>query len=59
MPSAHRYLCEDEKADMKECLFGEKRVKSSNYSIEIWIFLLVSSSTIYVSTSSQEKSPIS
>ena len=29
MPSARRYLCEDEKADMKECLFAEKRVSRS------------------------------
>ena len=26
MPSTHRYLCEDEKADVRECMLAEKRV---------------------------------
>lgn len=53
MPSTRRHLCEDEKDDVKECMFAEKRVSRSIvcFYIIYSYFLIVSSSTIYVSTS--------
>jgi hypothetical protein len=57
MPSTRRYLCEDEKADVKECMFAEKRVSRINIRIikEVYMtfyyFIIDSSSSIYVSTS--------
>jgi len=29
VPSNRRYLCEDEKDDVKECIFAQKRVSST------------------------------
>jgi hypothetical protein len=40
MPSTHRYLCEDEKADVKECMLSEKRVNRSGlYPTNLHIIL--------------------
>ena len=47
MPSTHRTLCEDEKADVKECLFGQKRVGNILKFIHIE-FIFLSSNRFFV-----------
>jgi hypothetical protein len=54
MPSTRRYLCEDEKDDVKECLFAQKRVSCRSMAYQrnlpfYFLSILVSSSTIHVS----------
>jgi hypothetical protein len=53
MPSTRRFLCEDEKDDVRECMLAEKRVKKSKYFTKFLdvLFHLDSSSSLYVSTS--------
>ncbi len=53
MPSTRRYLCEDEKDAVKECILAEKRVNISIKEIDINVFLFFvidPSPSIYVST---------
>lgn len=43
MPSTHRSLCEDERADVKECLLGQKRVRRTSPFAHLLDFALVRS----------------
>jgi len=41
MPSTHRYLCENEKDDVRERMLAEKRVKIDDDSMNVVCLLLL------------------